>query len=184
MINLLPPETKTQLGAARANRLLLRYNFLLLIAIAFMLAAIGLVYIYLGSARTSAESTIAENIARAGDYDTVDSDANNFRQQLASVKQILDSDTKYTKVVLEIAAVLPSGVVLETLNLDSSTFGTPTTLTAKVTDYATVLRLKDSLQQSTIFSDASIQNISDGGGDGKYPLTATFSVTIRKDAAK
>lgn len=184
MINLLPPETRKQLGAARTNRLLLRYNLLLLIAIAFMLAAVGLVYIYLGSTKASAESTIAENIARAGDYDTVDSEANSFRQQLASVKQILDSDTKYTKVALEIAGVLPSGVVLETLNLDSTTFGTPTTLVTKATDYDTVLRLKESLQRSTIFSDASIQSINDGGGTGKYPLTATFSVTIRKDAAK
>ena len=183
MINLLPPETKTQISAARANRLLLRYNLLLLIAVVFMLAAIGLVYIYLGSAKASAESTIAENISRAGDYGSVESDANHFRQQLTNVKQILDNDTKYTKVALEIAAVLPSGVILETLNLDSATFGTPTTLTAKVTDYTTVLKLKESLQQSTIFSDASIQSISDDS-DGNYPLTATFSVTIRKDAAK
>jgi Tfp pilus assembly protein PilN len=183
MINLLPPETRSQLGAARANRLLLRYNFLLLAALAFLLAAIGLVYIYLGNAKTSAERTIAENIARAGDYSAVDAEANSFRQDLASAKQILDNDVTYTKVILEIAGVLPSGVVLDTLNLDSSTFGTPTTLTANVTDYSTVLRLKDALQKSSLFSDVSLQTIS-SEGTGRYPLQATLSVTIRKDAAR
>lgn len=183
MINLLPPETKAQLGAARANRLLLRYNFLLLAAIAFLLVAIGLVYVYLGSTKASAETAIAENISRAGDYGSVEAEASSLQQSLANVKQILDSDTTYTKIVLEIASVLPTGVVLDTLNLDSATFGTPTALTVKVTDYSTVLRLKDSLQQSSLFTNVSIQTISNDGS-GQYPLSATFAVTIRKDAAR
>lgn len=182
-MNLLPPETKSQLGAARANRLLLRYNFLLLAAAAFLLIAIGLVYVYLGNAKTSAEKTIAENIALAGDYGSVEAEANSFRQDLSSVKQILDNDVTYTKVILEIANVLPSGVVLDTLSLDSATFGTPTTLNANVTDYATVLKLKDALQKSSLFSNVSLQTIS-SEGTGRYPLQATLSVTIRKDAAR
>jgi hypothetical protein len=44
MINLLPPETKAQIAAARTNRLLLRYNMLLLAALAFLLAAFVIVY--------------------------------------------------------------------------------------------------------------------------------------------
>lgn len=183
MINLLPPETKTQLSAARANRLLLRYNILLLAALTFLIVAIALVYIYLGNAKASAEATMAENISRAGDYDSVDAEAAAFRQSLASVKQILDNDVAYTNIILEIAGVLPQGVVLDRLNLDSATFGTPTTLTANVTDYATVLQLKDALQQSSIFTNVSIQTISNEG-TGQYPLSATLSVTIQKEVIR
>lgn len=183
MINLLPPDAKTQITAARANRLLLRYNILLLVAIAFLLAAIGFVYIYLGNAKVAAEAAIQENISRVGDYAAVEAEANSLKQDLANAKQILDSDVTYTKVILEIAKVLPPGVVLDTLNLDSATFGTPTALTAKVRDYPTVLTLKDSLQNSNLFSGVSIQTIS-SDGTGEYPLTATLSVTIRKDAAR
>ena len=182
MINLLPPEIKAQTNAARANRLLLRYNIFLLASIGFLLAAIGLVYIYLGNAKAIAEQTMADNIAKAGDYGSVETEANAFKQDLANAKQILNSDVTYTKVIVEIANVLPSGVVIDTLSLDSQTFGTPTTLAVNVKDYATVLTLKDSLQASSIFSDVSIQTISDSG-TGDYPLSATFSVTIRKDAA-
>jgi len=183
MINLLPPETRSQLGAARANRILVIYNFILLAAIVFLAGAIGVVYIYLGSQKISAENTIAENISRAGDYGSVEAEAAAFRQNLASVKQILNNDVAYTGIILEIANVLPPGVVLDTLSLDSTTFGTPTTLTAKVTDYSTVLRLKDSLQQSSIFSNVSIQTITDNG-EGRYPLSATYAVTIQKEAAQ
>ena len=183
MINLLPPDVKSQTNAARANRLLLRYDILLLGAIAFLLAAMGLIYIYLSSVKSIAEQTVADNIAKAGDYGTVETEASAFKQDLANAKQILNNDVTYTKVALEIANVLPPGVVIDTLNLDSTTFGTPTTMTANVRDYQTVLTLKDSLQSSTIFSDASIQTISNSGS-GDYPLSATFSVTIRKDAAQ
>jgi len=183
MINLLPPEVKAQTSAARSNRLLLRYNIMLLAAVCFLLAAIGLVYVYLGNAKTAAEKTIASNVLKAGDYSAVEVEAQTFKQDLTNAKQIIDSDVIYTKVVLKIAGVLPAGVVLDTLNLDSQTFGTPTTLTANVKDYSTVLKLKDSLQASDLFLDVSIQTISDEG-TGDYPLTATFGVTIRKDAAR
>ncbi len=183
MINLLPPEMKSQISAARTNRLLLRYNFLLLLAIGFLLAAIALVYIYLASTKSSAAATITYNQSKASDYASVQSDANNFRQNLASAKQILDSDITYTKVIVEIANLLPSGVVLDNLSLDSTSFGTPTTLSAKVTDYQTALTLKNSLQNSKVFSNVSIQSIA-SGSDTQYPLSVMLLVTIQKDAAQ
>lgn len=182
MINLLPKETKSQIAAARANRLLLRYNIILLGAIGFMLAAIIFIYFYLLNAKAAAEETIEYNRSKASDYSEIEGQANAFKQSLANAKQILDSDATYTKVILDIASVLPPGVVLDTLSLDSTTFGSPTTITANVRDYPTVLTLKDSLQNSEIFSNVSIQTIS-RGSDGAYPLSATLSVTIRKDAA-
>lgn len=183
MINLLPPEIKTETNAARLNRLLLRYNIMVLGALVFSLAFMGVVYIFLVNAKTVAESTIENNIARAGDYQSVESEANTFKTDLTSAKQILDGDVRYTNIILEIAKVLPPGVVLDTLSLDSQTFGTPTTLAANARDYPTVLRLKESLQSSTVFENVSIQTISNSGS-GDYPLSATFSVTIPKDATK
>lgn len=183
MINLLPPETKSQIAAARTNRLLLRYNILLLVAIAFLLAAIVIVYFYLSNTKAAAEAQIADSRSKVSDYSAVEAEANSFRQNLASAKQILDSDVRYTKVILDIAGVLPGGVVLDTLVLDSATFGSPMVLTANAKDYPTVLALKDSLQSSSVFSDVSIQSITNSS-DGAYPLTAAFSVTIRKDAAQ
>lgn len=181
MINLLPPETKAQIAAARTNRLLLRYNVLLLVALAFLLASIVIVYFYLTNAKAGAEEAIADSRAKVSDYSAVETEANNFRQSLASAKQILDSDVAYTRVILEIANVLPSGIVLDTLNLDSATFGSPMVMTANAKDYAAILALKDSLQSSSVFSNVSIQSIA-SGTNGAYPLTASFSVTIRKDA--
>lgn len=183
MINLLPPETKRQLSAARTNRLLLRYNVMLLAALAFLIAAIAFVYIYLVNAQSSAEAAIVYNKSKVSGYSAVETEATQFRQTLTTDKQILDNDVAYTKVILAISGVLPRGVVLDTLSLDSKTFGTPTVLTANVKDYSTALRLKTALQSSAIFSDVSIQSIS-SGNNGSYPITVALSVTIKKDAAR
>lgn len=183
MINLLPPDTKRQLRAARSNRLLLRYNFLLIGAFVFLLAALGVVYMYLSNTKSVAEATITDNRAKVSDYATIQAQANTFRQNLSSAKQILDDDISYTKVILAISKVLPSGVVLNTLSLDSKAFGNPTTLAADVRDYPTVLTLKNALQASNLFSNVSIQSIT-GGVDGAYPLSVNLNVTILKDAAQ
>jgi Tfp pilus assembly protein PilN len=161
----------------------MRYNFLLLGAFVFLLAALGIVYVYLINTKAAAETTIAYNRAKVSDYASTESQANAFRQNLARDKQIFDGDIAYTKVILAISQVLPSGVVLDTLSLDSKTFGNPTTLAANVRDYPTVLALKNSLQNSSLFSNVSIQSIT-GGGEGAYSLSVSLNVTIRKDAAQ
>ena len=182
MINLLPPHEKGQLRAARTNRLLLRYNFLVIIAFVFLIGSLGVVFAFLKNTEAAAEETIAYNQSKVGDYTSVQAEAENFKQRLSSAKQILDTDVAYTNVIMQIAEVMPRGVVLDTLSLDSKTFGSPTTLAAKVKDYPTALNLKNALQKSNVFSNVSIQSIT-GGGDGDYPLSVTLNVTIRKDAA-
>lgn len=183
MINLLPPNTKKQMRAARSNVLLLRYNFLLIGALVFVLIAIGGTYFYLDTAKGNAEQLIEDSQTQAGRYASVQQDAESYRQKLATAKQILDQDVAYTKVILEIAKTLPSGVVIDKLSLDAKTFGSPTTFTARARDYQSALNLKDSLSDSSLFYNVSIASMSGGGGEG-YPININLNVTIQKDAAK
>jgi Tfp pilus assembly protein PilN len=186
MINLLPPEEKRQLRAARTNVLLLRYNILLLAAIAFSGLAVGITYVYLTTAKANAIATINDNNTKVGQYADVQVQASRFRQNLATAKQILAGDVTYSKVILQIAHLLPSGVILENLNLDAQTFGTETSLVAQAKDYGAAIALKDSLQKSTLFSDVHFQSIAanTSGTASAYPITVNLSVTFKKDAAK
>lgn len=186
MINLLPHEQKRQLRAARVNTLLLRYNFLLLAAVAFLATAEGFTYFYLANTKVAAEKTITENRAKAVGYIPIENQAQLFRSNLSTAKQILDREVTYTKVILEISKLLPSGVVLDTLNLDSQTFGTQTVLTAQAKNYTSALALKDSLGKSTLFSNVHFQSVanSETPKNPAYPVDVSINVTIKKDAAK
>lgn len=184
MINLLPTEEKHQLRAARTNTLLIRYNIFLVSIVAFMGMTVAATYIYLNTTAANAQHTIDSNQARVGQYASVQTEAQQFRQHLATAKQILDNQVTYSKVIIEIANLIPSGVVLQNLSLDSQAFGSPTTLVAQAKDYASALSLKDSFSKSPLFSDVHFQSITTGGGQSSYPLTVNIVVTIQKGAAK
>jgi Tfp pilus assembly protein PilN len=187
MMNLLPREEKRQLQAARSNTLLLRYNIFLVGVIVFLGAGTGITYVFLNNTNTNAEAQISENQSKVSSYAAVQSQANEFRSNLTTAKQILDREVAYTKVILEISNALPAGIVLENLSLDSQTFGTETILVAHAKDYSRALALKDAFGKSPLFSNVHFQSITsaDGGSANPgYPITINLGVTIKKDAAK
>jgi len=185
MINLLPLEEKRQLRAARANTLLIRYNLFLLGAVVFLGLAVAFAYVYLATAKGNSERTVTENQAKVSDFASIEADAQQFRSNLSIAKTILGNEVTYTKVIVEIAQLLPAGVVLDSLNLDAATFGTQTTLAAKAKTYESALALKDSFQKSPLFDNVHFQSITtDSAPTNGYVYTVTLNVTIKKDAAK
>ena len=187
MINLLPDDDKRQLRAARTNSLLVRYNILMLAILAFLGLAISVTYIYLNTTKTNAQGVIDGNQARVSSYAPVQKEADQFRTNLTTAKQILSHEVTYSNVVLEIAALLPSGVVLQSLSLDANTFGTPITLAANAKSYEAAIELKNSFQSSPLFSDVhftSITSTTASGTGSDYPVTVSLSVVIKKGVAK
>jgi Tfp pilus assembly protein PilN len=182
MINLLPPATKKQLYAARSNTLLIRYNILLLVAILFLAIAIGLTYLYLSSVRAANENTVKANSAQEATYASVKTKAKSFRDNLSADKLVLNQSFNYANLVQEITKLLPSGVVLNNLTLDTKSFGTETTFAFRTKSFAAALELKDAFQKSSLFSNAHFASIA-GSEDRTYPLTVNLSVTIKKDVA-
>lgn len=186
MISLLPPENKRDISAARTNTILIRYNILLLGAVAFLMLSIGIVYFYLANTKAGAEKIISENEAKVTNFAATEQQASVFRQNLVTAKQILDREVNYTKVILDVSRLLPSGTVLTNLSLDAATFGTPTSLVVQATNYDRALALKDTLSKSQLFSDVHFLSISatEGTAGGAYPVTVTLGVTFKKEAAK
>lgn len=184
MINLLPPNEKRQIRAARSNTLLLRYNIASVVALVFLGAAIAVTYFYLSNAKSDAESTISANQSRVGSYARVEAEAQQFRSNLTTAKQILDKEITYTKVAIQVANLLPQGVVLDQLSLDAQTFGTPTVLAAKAKSYEAAIALKNSFQSSSLFSNVHFQNITSSQDKGDYPFSVNLNVTFVKGVIK
>lgn len=184
MINLLPPADKKELRAARTNVLLVRYNFFLLSAIAFLGLATSITYFYLSSTKATAEQTISENESKVSAYATTTSEADQFRSNLATAKQILGNEVAYSNVITGISQALPSGVILTTLSLDAQTFGTETTFNARAKSYDRALAFKDAFENSPLFTNVNFKSITTDAGDPGYPISVQLNATIKKDAAK
>lgn len=185
MINLLPPEEKRQLHAARSNTLLVRYNILLVGVVIFMVLAIGFVYIYFNNTKNDSQIIIDESTAKVSSFAPIAAQASTFRNNLATAKQILDREVVYTKVIVAVAKLMPRGTVLDNLSLDASTFGKPATIAAKTKTYNDAIALKDSFSKSELFSDVHFESITANDGDASgYRMLVNLSVTFKKDAAK
>ena len=185
MINLLPPQEKRQILAGQTNILLWRYCIISLLLAGLLFTVTGGVYYIMTRAKASAESTIEMSNQETAKYHKVQQQVTNFNNNLATAKTILDKEVRYSKIAIKIAQALPSGIVLESLNLDAKTFGTPITLTALGKSYDDALRLKTSLEQSDSFQNVHLASVTQASSeDGDYPISIAINVTINPEVAK
>lgn len=186
MINLLPDDAKAEIYAARTNVKLVNYILILALGVIFLGAVSAGVYLVLITTEAGAKALIAENTSKSSSYSSVRAQADSLRSSLSSAKIILDKEVEYTKVVMGVAAAMPDGVVLDSLSLNASTFGTPITLQAYAKTTEDALALKDNFQRSPLFSGVTFISLagSSGGQSTTYPITVSMSLSINKDAAQ
>ncbi len=184
MINLLPYDAKKQIRAARMNVVLMRYFIVIGLAALFLAAISGAVYVVLLNTQESAKALTAANESKAGAYGAVQTQIASFRASLSTAKSVIDQSVSYSNVLTGIARVVPSGVVLDNLNLSSATFGAPITLLAHARTNKDALALKQNFQNSQLFSDVSLVSLATTPGDSTgYPTAVSISVVINKAAA-
>lgn len=189
MINLLPENQKKELRSARANVVLLRYNIITVISIGLLGLFCALFYVILSSDKNTAITQNEQSSAESKKYAQTRKAADDFKKDLALAGKIFSKEVNYTDTVFAIANVLPSGVILDSLDLNANSFGSETVFTAHAKDRDSVTRLKESFQKATQFENAHFQTINDtaaqtagDSGNKAYPITVNISVKIKKAA--
>lgn len=186
MINLLSPTDKKEFSAGRVNAILLRYLWFTGGLLGLLLVMSGLTYVVLGSAKQQAEADQKENSVKYAQYQPIQVRATQFQANLQTAKTILDQQTNYSAVLLKIARLLPIGTTLNNITLDSSTYGTPMELQIHARNEQAAVAAKDSFQNSSLFTNVQFKSltISEAPQGTGYPVTATITATINKEAAK
>lgn len=183
MINLLPPDDKKQVRAARSNVLLLRYNFLLIGIIVFLGLAIAFTYYYLSMSLDAANQTIANNAQKETSYSTTKTEAEKFRAQLSESKAVFDGQISYSAALINIAHLIPDGAVISTLELGETSFSTPLILNVNVKGKFQAATVRDNFKNSPLFSNVTIGTVKKGTVTG-YPYSIEVTVNMTKEAAK
>ena len=190
MINLMPPEERRQLAAARTNTLLLRYTVLMGVFICLVIVELLVMYFVINLGKAQNETMISDNQTKTQHYMPIQQKATSFSTDLATAKYILAKQAPYTELITSLAGALPNGAVLNTLELDPASFGTPTTLTVMTTSYEKAIDVKTALQNTKIqnktplFTSVSFQSVSQQQGNTSYPYTAVYNITYSKEALK
>lgn len=185
MINLLNPKTKSQIRAARLNSVLIKYCFFLggTAILVIIIFAVGFLITY--SARLDAEQRKLSSEQAAAIYSNTKSEAEDFASDLSQAKTILSSNLSFYSMLTKISAVVPPGVILSNLSLGSSSLDAPITISARGSSYESILSLKNSLIESSIFSSVNLSSVKDGETSDdlsdRYPIDAILSATFSKD---
>lgn len=182
MINLLPDDQKRNIQAARMNVVLLRYVFITASAIALLAVICLLFYFALASIKANALSKTTDNSLKAASYNSVRKQADEYKSNLSIANKVLSNSVDYTSVVFAITSLLPPGVVLDNLSLKAADFGQQTTISARAKSYDAATKLKESFQNSKLFSNVYLQSLTDASGPDQnaYPISVTVSVKINK----
>lgn len=188
MINLLAPSAKNELRAARHNIVLRRYLLLMV----FIIGAIGLVFAtgYYITVRDKAvaEQERQEQTSNKGEYAKVQQTADAYAKNLSTAKTIIGAQSSASTFLTDLAATLPSGVILSQVALTADTAATngPTTLRARAKDYNGALQLKQKLEDSPLFENVNIANVETAdetqeeseGIVKAYPLDITINLKL------
>lgn len=183
MINLLPPDAKSEIRAGRVNRLLVRYMLLFVLLMIVLFVAIGFAYYSLSTTKSQADERVATSLDGAKQLNAKQKEVTQFTSDLAIAKQILNKQTNYSMIILRVASVIPSGVIIDQLTLDSTTFGKPMTITAHAKNDAAALALKTAMSNSPYFQSPHFSTIS-AAANPSYPITITMDVTFTQELLK
>lgn len=136
--------------------------------------------------KANAEKLISENASKDTSQGAIQAQNAALRKNLADAKAILDQEVVYSKFVTNIAALMPSGVVLDNLSLSPSTFGSPTSLQFFAVSTEAALSLKEKFETSPFFSGVNFQSLTSNTNEqsSAYPISATLGLVINKGIAQ
>lgn len=180
MINLLSRNHITQLKAARLNIILRRYVALFIFVALLIAAAFGVGYYVLYTEEQRAKQLGAEYEAARVEYADDMKKSQEFTSNLTAAKSILGSEVLFSDVVFAISQSLPAGSVLQSLNLETSTFDKPMTLQLVTTSYEEAVATKDAFENSPYFEKSQILStrlITDPKDQYDTELSLTVTLT-------
>jgi Tfp pilus assembly protein PilN len=185
MINLMPPDVKKELRAARMNVALLHYITVIFISTVFLALVLWGAFILLGQIQDSSKRLIEANDTKAEVYSQTKQQVDSLSAGLAEAKGILDQEILYSNVLVNIAQQMPAGTIIDKITLDETSFrGTPLTLKVYAKTSGDAVALRDRFQSSAFFSDVNFQSVSDASGVNGYPVSATLTVTLDRSISQ
>lgn len=179
MINLLPPEAKETYRYARRNHTLLHWVIACTLSLAggAVLAGGGYLYLNQAIAQTNKQISVTNQQLESEHIDDIQKQVTTISNNLKLTVQVLSQEVLFSKLLQQLASVMPSNAVLTNLTFAPQA-ETGVDVTAQTTDYAAATQLQVNLAdpKNQIFSKADIVSIScsNGSSNAKYPCSVTL----------
>ena len=158
MINLLPPEIKSQITYSHHNRTLRNFLFLGLLLAAVLAGSLVAATYYLNQDVKRIEGELSVKRKQIATYKKLQLDAKAAAARLASIETIQKNQAKFSILLADLAKYMPQGTAISNIVLTGDD-KQPVRLTVKAADYKTALSFRESIAKSPRISAADIENI-------------------------
>lgn len=159
MINLLPADNKKQLRASAHNRILSKYIVLLLIGIVLAVATMAFVYLALKQSQEIFRKDEEKNNQRIASYSKFKEEAQELSRNINQTKSILAQRVDYSKVLFEIAKILPKEFSISSIRLESKLFEGNKQLEVNLQNPEQAPQVKQIFEESNLFKLVSIDTV-------------------------
>ena len=184
MINLLPTQHKKDFAAGRTNTVLVRYLWITLALFSLLAAMSGLTYTVLTTEQANQQRERDASSQQIAQNQAIEQRQKEFETNLMVAKTILDQQTHYSNVLLKLAKLMQPGTILNSITLDSESYGTPMDVNFYAKSEDDAIKLRNSFQSSDLFSNVQFKSLALEGAEGsEYPVQVVMQVTINKEGA-
>jgi Tfp pilus assembly protein PilN len=187
MINLLPSDMKTSLAFAHHNTKLIKIIIGLGIGTIGIILILAVGYLYLQQEVNSAKTSIKDSEASLKQQNETETlaRAQEINSSLTLVVDVLSQEILFSKLLREVASVIPPNTVLQDLSLSSELDGA-LNLEIGAKDYNAATQVQVNLEQrpDSIFERADLNGVNCRTADAEdaaYPCTANLTAIFSKD---
>lgn len=157
MINLLPPQMKTQLKYSKINRQLIHYVWLLLITLGLIIAMFITSFLLIRREIGLTKDKLADQEQSIRVYGDIEKEAKGLADRLKAISDVQKNQNHFSEVFGEIAKLTPSDVTIINLQIDSEK--NTASLTAESNNYTSAAGLRNLLAKSSRFSNVDIDEL-------------------------
>lgn len=177
MINLLAPASNSELRYRHYNSLLKRWLIMSTIATGglILIVVMGWLYITSQNQTLSSSITVTKQQLQAQDLNGVQKQAKALTGNIKIINQVLSREIRFSDLIQEIGAVMPSGAILSGLTLSKVDGAIDLSTNSK--DYTSAAQIAINLGDvnNNIFQKVDIVNINcSSASTSAYPCNATF----------
>lgn len=184
-INILPPEIKKDLEEAKKNSKNVSYfvkTGLLLLLVAFIFST---AYFYLNYSLKIANAELGAKEEEISKFGGLEEESKKIAERLSSIKSITGASNKWSSVIGEIQNIMPAGIYLRTVKMDSAVKGRGQ-ITGVAQSKNDVASLRELMEKSKKFEFVDIE-LSSTTQDLKTKAqieTFTLSFSLQKGALR
>lgn len=184
MINLLPPELKSEYKFARRNTKLLHMlgGFGVGIVGLAVIVAAGFFYLQLSASQYKAQVEDLRQGLEEQNQAEISKEVQEISDRLKLAVDVLSNQVLYSEFLKQLATVTPSGVGLTSVNI--AEYGGALDISAGALSYESATQLHVNLTdpENGIFESADIVNIGcNPGSEEQYPCTVAIRALFTKD---